>query len=120
MALLVFLLSVYGLATAIAVLKIGQFFFGKERCSKAECAAPGHPFETRKFLGRIPYVGDLFYCPPCLSFWIGMGISAKVLSPAREVCQVWWQAMFLDGLMACAVSWILFVITEKTAKDLDL
>lgn len=120
MALFVFLLAVYGLATAIAVLKIGKFIFGDGYCAEDGCPDPRHPTDRRKLLGRIPYLGDLFYCPPCLSFWIGMACSAYVISPSRAVCAVWWQAMVLDGLMACGASWILFVTTERLAKDLEL
>lgn len=116
-ALFIFLASVHGLATAIAVLKIGRFIFGVGYCEAEKCASPKHPFEHRKFLGRIPKVGDLFYCTPCLSFWIGMIFSWKVLSPARAVCSTWWQAMVLDGLMACAVSWVLFLIAKKLGAD---
>lgn len=120
MALFIFLMSVHGLATAIAVLKIGRFVFGEGYCEKEKCPEARHPYELRKFLGRIPKLGDLFYCTPCLAFWIGMGFSWKILSPARLVCPIWWQAMVIDGLMACAVSWVLFVVTKKTAQGLDL
>jgi hypothetical protein len=119
-ALFIFLMSVHGLATAIAVLKIGRHILGEGYCTKEGCSSPGHPHELRKFIGRIPRIGDLFYCTPCLSFWIGMGFSWKVLSPARAVCPVWWQAMVLDGLMACAVSWLLFLVAKKTEQGLDL
>lgn len=122
MALFIFLAAVHGLATAIAVLKIGRYIFGLGYCEKkdAECSSPKHPFEHRKFLGRIPKVGDLLYCTPCLSFWIGMIFSLTVLSPARTVCPIWWQAMVLDGLMACAVSWLLFLVAKKLEQGLDL
>jgi hypothetical protein len=49
-----------------------------------------------------------------------MGASWKILSPARTVCPVWWQAMLLDGLMACAVSWLLFLVAKKFEQGLDL
>jgi hypothetical protein len=113
-------MSVYGLATAITVLKIGRFIFGQGYCDKKECPDRGHPYELRKFLGRIPYIGDLFYCPPCVAFWVGVIVSAKVVSPAMAVCPVWWQAMILDGLMACGVTWILFLFTKKLERGLDL
>jgi len=119
-ALFIFLMAVHGLATAISVLKIGKYFFGEGYCEKKDCSAPKHPLDLRKFLGRIPKMGDLFYCTACLSFWIGMGVSWRVLSPASAVCPVWWQAMVLDGLMACAVSWILFLVAKKIEQGLDL
>ncbi len=117
--LFLFLMSVHALATAIAVLKIGRFIFGKGHCDQKECLALGHPKEHRRFLGRIPYVGDLFYCTPCLAFWIGMAASAYVVSPARRVCPFWWQAMIMDGLAACAVSWILFLVAARLAQGVD-
>lgn len=121
MALFIFLASVHGLATAIAVLKIGKYIFGEGYCDVEEgCPSPRHPYEHRKFLGRIPKIGDLFYCTPCLAFWIGMMFSWKVLSPTSSVCSIWWQAMVLDGLMACAVSWVLFLVGKKLEQGLDL
>lgn len=119
-ALFIFLMSVHGLATAIAVLKLGRHIFGEGYCTEEGCPSTRHPYEHRRFLGRIPKFGDLFYCTPCLSFWIGMGVSWKALSPARLVCPVWWQAMVLDGLMACAVSWLLFLAAKKVEQGLDL
>lgn len=116
---LLFILSVYGLANAFT-LKIGQFVFGTSHCRKKDCAAPGHPKETRKFLGRVPYLGDLFYCVPCLSFWIGIAASAWLLSPAAEICPVRWKAIVIDGLVATGVSWIFLVWTERQADGLDL
>lgn len=119
-ALFIFLMSVHGLATAIAVLKIGKHIFGEGYCPKEGCPSERHPYEHRKFLGRIPKVGDLFYCTPCLAFWIGMGASFGIMSPSREVCSIWWQAMVLDGLMACATSWLLFLVAKKLEHGLDL
>lgn len=120
MALFIFLMAVHGLATAISVLKIGKYIFGEGYCEKKDCSAPKHPLDQRKFLGRIPKVGDLFYCTACLSFWIGMAFSWRVLSPASFICPVWWQAMVLDGLTACAVSWLLFLVAKKLGQGLDL
>lgn len=120
MALFIFLMAVHGLATAISVLKIGKFIFGEGYCEEKDCPSSRHPHDRRKFLGRIPKLGDLFYCTACLSFWIGMAISWRVLSPARAVCGVWWQAMVLDGLMACAFSWVLFLVAKKLEQGLDL
>lgn len=121
-ALFIFIAAVHGLATALSVLKIGRYIFGTGYCDKkdTECSAAKHPFEHRKFLGRIPKFGDLFYCTACLSFWIGMACSWWVLSPAGAVCAVWWQAMVLDGLMACAASWMLYLVAKKLEQGLDL
>ena len=113
-----FLLSVFGLASAIAVLKIGRYFLGEGYCLKDGCSAPGHPKEHRKGLGKIPYVGDALYCPPCLAFWIGMAFSWWILSPAAAVgVSVKWQAAVMDGLAACAAAWIAHVAVMWKAKD---
>lgn len=119
--LVIFIFAIYGLANAIAVLKIGRFFLGQSHCSKKDCQAPGHPKETRKGLGRIPYLGDLFYCPPCLAFWFGMGLSRFVLSPALSggVSNLW-VAMVLDGLIASAVIYLLHLTAERLSHGLDI
>lgn len=120
LVLFIFLAAVYGLSTAIAVLKIGQHIFGLGHCPNKECSHKGHPKELRRFLGRIPVLGDLFYCPPCLAFWIGSMLSLFVLSPSSLVVPVRGFSAALDGLMACGVVWLLHVSAEKLAHGLDL
>lgn len=150
LTLVVFLLAVYGLANAIAMLKIGVYFFGDPtdeivllngtkiawknltekddalyfddcRGQKATCFKEHvRQILKRKGLGRIPYLGEMFYCPACLSFWIGMAASRWIISVAAQVCSVPWKATLLDGLMACAASWLLHVVAMKMtagAKD---
>lgn len=151
LTLAVFLLSVYGLANAIAMLKIGCYFFGDptdeiilENGTKIAWKTladngggdhykvsdfRGREWELkksdvsrvlrRKGLGRIPYVGDLFYCPACLSFWIGMAASLWIVSPAAQVCPVWWKAMLLDGFMACAASWLFHAVSMRLTHGVD-
>lgn len=123
---LLLILSVYGLANAVAVLKIGQFIFGQGHCKFAECRHPRHPYEKRKFLGRIPKLGDLFYCPPCLAFWFGMAFSVWIFSPAWLVWSalgldraVFWKAVVLDGLVASAVTWLLHALAMRLAAGSD-
>jgi hypothetical protein len=106
MSLVLFVLAVYGLANAIAVLKIGRFFIGT--CKE------------RKTLGRIPYVGAMFYCPPCLSFWIGMACSHWFFSPAQAFVGSGWKAMVVDGLVACAAVYILHLVAERIGHGLDI
>lgn len=118
--LLVFLGAVYGLSNAIAVLKFGQFIFGYAYCRKEGCTNARHPKEFRKFLGRIPYLGDLFYCPPCLAFWFGMAASGFGVSPSSFVTDVAWKATVMDGLLASGVVWILHLIAERLGHGLDL
>lgn len=113
--LALFALAVFGLASAVTVLKIGRYFFGTSHCEEKECQNSKHPYETRKFLGRIPYFGDLFYCPPCLGFWLGMGTSVWILSPSQELIEVWWKAMLLDGCVAVGIVWILHVAVMRMA-----
>lgn len=117
--LVIFLLAVYGLANAFT-LKIGRHLFGEARCAKKDCAAEGHPRETRKSLGRIPCVGDLVYCVACLSFLIGTACSLWILSPSAFLVAVRWKAALLDGFMACGASWILFAHTEDHLRGLDV
>lgn len=119
LALFVFLAAVYGLSTSLAVLKIGQFMFGKRTCPNKACTHPKHPAELRRFLGRVPGLGDLFYCPPCLAFWIGVTFSVFVLSPAALVVKIHWVASILDGLMACGVVYLIHAIVERLIHLLD-
>lgn len=115
----IFILAVFGLSTAIAVLKIGRMLFGQGYCSKEGCSAPGHPKELRRFLGRLPVIGDLFYCPSCLAAWIGMGISRIAVSPSSVAAPMpWWAAMVLDGLAACGAVWLLHLLAERLSHGL--
>lgn len=117
-SLILFLFAVYGLSNAIAVLKIGQYIFGLGHCTEKDCKAPGHPREKRKFLGRIPYLGDLFYCPPCLAFWIGMAFSLAVFSPASQFTNVQWKAVITDGLAASGMIWLLHAWAMRTIEGI--
>ena len=104
--LLVFVLAVYGLANAIAVLKFGRYFLGTH--------------SDRKFLGKLPFLGDLLYCPPCLAFWLGMAGSAFLISPSAEWVGIWWKAMIVDGLVASACAYFGHLIAEKLSHGLDI
>ena len=104
----IFVLAVYGLASALTVLKFGRYFFGTYEADK------------RKFLGKIPFFGDIFYCPPCISFYIGMAVSVFFLSPSRTMVPVWWKAMILDGLMAVAFSYLAHAAAERLTHGLDV
>lgn len=120
MALAIFVLAVYGLANAVAVLKIGRYFFGQGYCKAIDCIHEKHPHELRRGPGRIPYAGDVFYCPPCIAFWIGMAGSRWILSPAAGLVGAGWKSVLLDGLLASAVTYIAHVVMERVGKDLDL
>lgn len=99
LALIVFLLAVYGLANAIAVLKAGV--------------------PIKAALAGIPILGSLVRCPPCISFWAGMACSLWVLSPAAKVVDTAWKAALLDGLVACAFSYFAHVVMERTGLGVE-
>lgn len=103
--LVVFVMAVYGLANAIAVLKFGQYFLGT--------------WDKRKLPGKIPVLGDMLYCPPCLSFWIGMACSYWFFSPAQAFVGLGWKAMVVDGLVACAAAYILHLVAERVCHGFD-
>lgn len=119
LSLILFLLAVYGLSNAIAVLKIGRYFLGVGHCTEKECKAPGHPHDKRRFLGRIPYLGDLFYCPPCLGFWIGIAFSVLIFSPASEFTRVQWKSAVTDGLAASGMIWLLHAWAMRTIDGIE-
>lgn len=106
MASLLFFLAVYGAANAIAVLKFGQYFIGT--------------WDRRKFLGKIPIVGDLLYCPPCLSFWIGGVFSLWMFSPSSPFIGRAESAAFVDGLAASAVSYLIHLAAERLGHGLGV
>lgn len=116
---ILFFLSVYGLANAISVLKIGRYFIGQSHCFEKDCIALDHPLDKRRGLGTVPYLGDLLYCPPCLSFWIGSAVSLLIISPASLVIIRSFSSMLIDGLSACAVSYILHVVMEKVGQGVE-
>ena len=116
---ILFFLSVYGLANAIAVLKIGRYFLGSGTCYEKDCTALDHPLDKRRGLGTVPYLGDLLYCPPCLAFWIGLLFSLLLISPASTVIDNRFRAALVDALAACAITYLAHVIMERTAKDVE-
>jgi len=128
LSLVIFVLAVYGLASALTVLKFGRYFFGVgycggKDCLDAKCAkddAQKGSKAHRKFLGRLPFFGDVFYCPPCISFYIGMVFSVFLLSPAIKVAPIWWKAMLLDGPAAVAFSYLAHIVAEKLIHGLDV
>jgi hypothetical protein len=112
----IFVLAVYGLTNAIAILKIGRFLFGVGQCNEEGCPELKHPLDKRKFLGRLPWLGDLFYCPPCVAFWIGMLASKMLFSPAATFVAIpgmAWRGTIVDGLAASGAVWLLYTWTEK-------
>lgn len=100
LAFLVFLMAVYGLSNAVAVLKFGAWI--------------------RTLTAGIPFLGSMIRCPTCLAFWVGMLISWKVMSPSLPFCAVKWMAVVMDGLAASAFAYIVHVSMEKTGHGLDI
>ncbi len=113
---ILFFLSVYGLANAIAVLKVGRYFLGEGYCYDPACTMLDHPLDKRRGPGTVPYLGDMLYCPPCLSFWIGVGFSLFIVSPAALVVYSRGAAALVDGLAACGMSYLIHVVMERTAQ----
>lgn len=96
-ALVLFLLAVYGVANVVAVLKtrvVFEFLFGK-----------------------IWILKDLIKCPPCIAFWTGMACSLWLLSPSSSFCPKWWGAMLIDGFGALGAIWLLHLKAERLAGD---
>ena len=95
--LLLFLSVVYGCAISIAELKVGK--------------------PLRSFLSETPILKDLVRCPPCLSFWIALGVSYFVYSPLSALPLAQWQSMFLEAFAALAFSDTLHVIITKILPE---
>ena len=103
---LFFILAIFGAANAVAVLKIGEVFRGT-------CKEP-------KRFGRIPYFGKMFFCPACLAFWMGLAMSAWVLSPGSLVCAERWQSILVDGFAGSGAVWLIHVWWRTRSEPFDL
>ena len=91
--LLLFSLVAFGLTTIITISKIGYSW--RELAEK-----------THKKLG------ELFRCPMCMGFWVGMALSFWI-SPTGLI--------FLDGILGSSVSWLLYCVTWRLAlKDHEI
>lgn len=108
--LLLFLLAVYGLANAVAILKVG-----KPLRLIASRIGPFYLHQTSPNLAeaRRSIWQDLVECPACLSFWIGIAASLYAFSPASSVVHDRAVAATFDGLAASGSSWIIHVVLEK-------
>jgi hypothetical protein len=94
----VFVFAVWGLANAIGVLKVG------------------HPI--REFLKNTPVLKDLFRCPACLGFWMGMAASWFLFSPSlscfpKDFPDSKVAAMVVDGLVCSGANWILYCVCTR-------
>lgn len=98
-AFIVFLFAVYGMSNAIAHLKVG---------------AP-----IRLAFSKIPILSQLVQCTTCVSFWIGLAVSAFVLSPAALIATPGWRSILLDGLAASGFTYLVYVASERLADGLE-
>lgn len=91
--LLLFCLVAFGITNIITVSKIG---------------AP-----WRSLAAKIhTKLGELFHCPMCMGFWVGLGLSFWK-SPTEVI--------FLDAILGSAAAWIIYCITWKLAlSDPDM
>src|SRR5438445_13655667 len=96
-ALIVFLLAVYGVANAVCVLKTRLVF--------------------QAIFGKVPVLKDLIKCPPCVAFWTGLALSHWFFSPASSFCGTWWKPMILDGFISLGAVWLLHLRAERIAAD---
>lgn len=99
LTLVIFWMAVYGLANAVAILKVGT--------------------PVRWITDKIPGISHLFHCPTCLSFWIGMAFSLWILSPCSQVCPSSVKTIVMDGLAASAFSYVAHVTMERVGLGLD-
>ena len=101
--LLLFSLIAFGLTTIITISKIGHFW--RQLAEK-----------THKKLG------ELFRCPMCMGFWVGLALSFWI-SPTAQLFYNTniLRQLLLDGILGSSVSWLLYCVTWKLAlKDHEI
>lgn len=96
-ALIIFLLSVYGVANAVVVLKTRLVFHA--------------------VLGRVWIVKDMILCPPCVGFWTGIVFGRWILSPASFYGCAGIPGLLLDGFSALGAVWLLHLKAERLAAS---
>ena len=91
--LILFSLVAFGLTNIITISKIG--------------------LRWRDLAEKVhPKLGELFRCPMCMGFWVGLGLS-------------FWKSptdlMILDAILGSAAAWLIYCITWKLAlRDHEL
>lgn len=116
-AALWFVLASYGLANAIAVLKLGQPLRSLARkippsYVRIKKAKDGTQEEEPRSLWL-----DLVGCPPCIGFWIGLALSWYAFSPASVFVHRHLLASVVDGLVASAACYLLHGLAERIFPD---
>jgi len=92
--LLLFCLVAFGISNIITISKIG-----------AGCRNLAQKIHNK--------LGELFRCPMCMGFWVGILLGWLWYSPTEII--------FLDGILGSSASWIIYCITWRLAlKDHDL
>ena len=89
--LLLFCLVAFGISNIITISKIGE--------------------RWRGYAGKAhPKLGELFHCPMCMGFWVGLVLGALWISPTNSI--------FLDGILGSTASWLIYCVTWQLAlKD---
>ena len=85
--LLLFCLVAFGITNIITISKMGTSW--RDRATKINAK-----------------LGELFHCPMCMGFWVGLGLS-------------FWNSptgfFFFDAVLGSAAAWLLYCITWKLA-----
>ena len=89
--LLLFCLVAFGISNIVTISKMGE--------------------KARGYAGKIHLkLGELFHCPMCMGFWVGLLLGWLWISPTG--------CIFLDGVLGSTASWVLYCITWRLAlKD---
>jgi len=92
--LLLFCLVVFGAANIITISKIGA--------------------RWRDYAQKLnDKLGELFRCPMCMGFWVGLLLGLFWISPTGF--------FLLDGVLGSAASWLLYCVTWRLAlKDHEI
>lgn len=122
MTLSIFLLSIYGFASAIATLGIGQPIR-----ALAEKIGPRWTKRWKNADGSTgEYVTTFWYalvtCPACLSYWIGQAFSLWLFSPSISLihhAQARYLAAEVDGFMACGVSFAIHYLSVESVHAIQ-
>lgn len=104
-------ITIYGFATAVAVLHAGKVLVRA-------------PLEwLAKKIWLLKPLSALVCCPACMAFWTGLALSAGEFSPMRGLLgERYPEALSLgcDGFAALGSTWLLHVAAEKLGHGIEL
>lgn len=64
---------------------------------------------------KLHFLSDLFNCPMCLGFWIGIGLSLLLYSPtAHYLSIIPIISAVADGFISSGTCWIIYCLLHKT------